>query len=63
MNQITVAAFLELAAARRGHFRLESGYHSQVWLDLDPLFADPYQIDPFVATFSSLLRPYDLAGV
>ncbi len=63
MSQITVAAFLGLVAGRRGHFRLESGYHSQLWLDLDPLFADPHRIDPFVAKLSSLLRPYDLAGV
>lgn len=63
MSPITVAAFLGLVAGRRGHFRLESGYHSQLWLDLDPLFADPHRIDPFVARLSSLLRPYDLAGV
>ena len=63
MNEITVAAFLELVAGRRGHFLLESGYHSQLWLDLDPLFADPHRIDPFVARLSSLLCPYDLAGV
>jgi orotate phosphoribosyltransferase len=63
MSQITVAAFLELAAARRGHFRLESGHHSQLWLDLDPLFADPRRVDPFVAGLSSLLRLYNLDGV
>jgi orotate phosphoribosyltransferase len=63
MSQDTVAAFLKLVAGRCGHFRLESGYHSQLWLDLDPLFAEPRRVDPFVTTLSSLLRPYDLAAV
>jgi orotate phosphoribosyltransferase len=63
MSQTTVAEFLELVAGRRGHFRLESGYHSQLWLDLDPLFAEPRRVDPFVAGLSSLLRPYNLEGI
>lgn len=63
MSETSVAAFLELVAGRRGHFRLESGHHSGLWLDLDPLFAEPRRIEPFVATLTSLLRPYDFAGV
>jgi orotate phosphoribosyltransferase len=63
MTDTSVAAFLELVAGRRGHFRLESGYHSGLWLDLDPLFAEPSRIEPFVVTLTDLLRPYDLAGV
>ena len=63
MSEITVAAFLELVAGRQGHFRLESGYHSKLWLDLDPLFAEPRRIEPFIASLTNVLRPYDLAGV
>ena len=58
-----MAAFLDLVAGRRGHFRLESGHHSGVWLDLDPLFVEPHRIEPFVAALAGLLRPYNLAGV
>ena len=32
---------LSLIAARQGHFRLESGHHGSLWLDLDPLFVRP----------------------
>jgi orotate phosphoribosyltransferase len=42
---------------------MESGYHSSLWLDLDPLFSDRRQIEPFVASLTSALRPYDLAAV
>jgi orotate phosphoribosyltransferase len=63
MSDATAAAFLELVAGRRGHFRLESGHHSGLWLDLDPLFAEPSRIGPLVATLASALRPYDVAAV
>lgn len=56
MSETTVAAFLELVAGRRGHFRLESGYHSRLWLDLDPLFAEPRRIEPFVALAHKSIR-------
>ena len=29
---------LDLMTLRRGHFRYESGYHGEIWLDLDQLF-------------------------
>src|SRR5215218_407097 len=58
-----VAAFLALVSGRRGHFRLESGHHGGLWLDLDPLFADPGRVDPFVAALADALRPYEVAAV
>ena len=58
MSKTDVAAFLELVSGRRGHFRLESGHHGGLWLDLDPLFADPRRIEPFVAALADALRPY-----
>jgi hypothetical protein len=59
MNNIP-AAFLDLVAGRRGHFWLESGHHSSLWLDLDPLFAEPHRVNPFVAELTTALRPYEL---
>lgn len=57
------AAFLALLAGRRGHFQMESGYHSGLWFDLDPLFVEPPRIAPFVAAFADSLRPYTIDAV
>jgi len=54
---------MELVDGRRGHFRLESGHHGALWLDLDPLFADPQKIEPLVEVLSNALRPYKVTGV
>lgn len=62
-SEISAPAFLELVAGRRGHFRLESGHHSGVWLDLDALFVEPRRINPFVAALANALRPYAVAAV
>ena len=58
MSETTTAAFLSLVSGRRGHFRLESGHHGALWLDLDPLFADPRRVEPFVTALASALRPH-----
>jgi orotate phosphoribosyltransferase len=47
-----------LAQGRRGHFRLESGHHGALWLDLDALFADPQAIAPFVEALAAQLRDH-----
>ena len=44
--------------ARRGHFLLESGYHTDIWLSLDELFAEPATVAPLVATLADRLRPH-----
>ena len=54
---------LNLVAARRGHFRLESGHHAALWLDLDGLFTQPGRISPFVTELARAIRPHDVAGV
>ena len=56
-GNLSVGAFLNLVSGRRGHFRLESGHHSDLWLDLDPLFADPRAVEPFVAALAAALVP------
>lgn len=56
-------ALLDIVTARRGHFRLESGHHSGLWLDLDPLFANPQQIAPLVNGLANALRPHNVSVI
>ncbi|MEO7966660.1 MAG: hypothetical protein ABIT38_22405 [Gemmatimonadaceae bacterium] len=59
----SVSAFMELAARRTGHFQMESGLHSAMWLDLDALFASPVRIEPFVSALANMLRPFQVDAV
>jgi len=54
---------LKSLPARRGHFLLESGYHTDLWFDLDALFIAPDDLAPQIATLSELLRPYSISAV
>ena len=63
MTEPTATSFLELISARRGHFQLESGHHSELWFDLDALFAAPRRIEPFVNQLAESLRRYNVAAV
>ena len=63
MAETTAPEFLKLVAGRRGHFRLESGHHGGLWLDLDPLFADPSRIAPFTAALATALRPHSVSTI
>ena len=58
MTPLSSDDLIAIAGARHGHFRLESGLHSALWLDLDGLFAEPARIEPFVAALADLLRPH-----
>ena len=58
MTDTSLAAFLKLAAGRTGHFRMESGLHSALWLDLDALFASPVLVEPFIEALAEMLRPF-----
>lgn len=42
--------------SRRGHFVLESGCHTDLWITLDALFVDPASIAPHVAALAERLR-------
>jgi orotate phosphoribosyltransferase len=57
---VNATAFYDLVAGRRGHFALESGLHAELWLDLDPLFADQRRIAPFVAELANEIRPHGI---
>ena|SRR5882724_4110755 len=58
-----VPDFLSLTSPRRGHFRLESGHHANLWLDLEGLFVQPALVRPFVTRLGRALRPHKVAGV
>jgi orotate phosphoribosyltransferase len=47
-----------LLASRRGHFLMESGYHSGSWSELDRLFDDPDALHPFVSELARRLSPH-----
>lgn len=51
------ANLLDLTPVRLGHFRYESGYHGEIWLDLDRLFLNPFRIAPLARDLASSLAP------
>jgi len=57
------AELLDLLAARRGHFRLESGHHGNLWLDLDSLFLQPARLLPFAAELARRLSTHPVEAV
>jgi orotate phosphoribosyltransferase len=63
MAQRVVPDLVSLTSPRRGHFRLESGHHANLWLDLDGLFVQPASVRPFVTRLARALRPHKVAGV
>jgi orotate phosphoribosyltransferase len=52
-----------LVGSRTGHFRLESGHHSDRWLELDQLFARPSALRPFVTELASRVARHRLDTV
>jgi orotate phosphoribosyltransferase len=54
---------LALLAGRRGHFRMESGYHSERWFNLDKLFEDRARLQPFVDELARRLAVYGIETV
>ena len=51
------------APVQRGHFVLESGLHTDVWLDLDAFFLDPAILGPQLDALANRLRPYAITAV
>lgn len=54
----TGVGLLELVAVRRGHFRLESGYHADTWLELDRLATNPAALEPFAAMLANKISEH-----
>jgi orotate phosphoribosyltransferase len=49
---------VRLARPRRGHFDLGTGYHGDLWLDLDALFLHPSRLRPYVGWLAERLREH-----
>ena len=54
---------VSLLSARKGHFRLESGHHGDLWLDLDPLFLRPGHLRRFTVELARRLSAHDIDAV
>ena len=48
---------------REGHFRLESGLHTDVWLTLDALFVSPRDLAPLITALAARLKAYTVSAV
>ena len=47
-----------LVTRKQGHFLLESGYHTDLWLELDQLFRRPAAVRPFVAALAGRIAAH-----
>jgi orotate phosphoribosyltransferase len=54
---------LDLLAARKGHFRLESNHHGDLWLDLELLCVRPRAVQRFAAELAQQLVRHNLDAV
>jgi orotate phosphoribosyltransferase len=52
-----------LVGAREGHFRLESGHHGRLWLELESLFADPARVEPYLKQLARQLAAHGAEAV
>src|SRR5262245_31468373 len=52
-----------LRVGRNGHFLLESGFHTELWLDLDLLFLRPRALAPLVTALAGRLSGYHVDAV
>ena len=56
-------AIFNALPARQGHFLLESGYHTDLWLTLDALFVSPQRLAPLDTELASRLRAHGTGAV
>ena len=54
---------LGLFAARRGHFRFESGHHGDLWLEIAPAYVHPRRLRPYAAQLARLLSAHQVEAV
>jgi orotate phosphoribosyltransferase len=54
---------VQLARARSGHFDLGTGYHGDLWLDLDALLLRPALLRPHVRWLAERLREHSVDAV
>jgi orotate phosphoribosyltransferase len=56
-------SILEDLTSSRGHFLLESGYHSDLWIALDALLVDATTSAPLIGALAARLRSYAVDGI
>lgn len=54
---------IQALTARRGHFRLESGHHGDLWLDLDAFLLRPATVRPFAVELARRLAAHGIDAV
>jgi orotate phosphoribosyltransferase len=54
---------LSLVLGRQGHFRLESGHHGDLWLQLETLCLHSREIRPFAVQLAAQLQQYEVEAV
>ena len=54
---------IELARPRPGHVDLGTGYHGDLWLDLDALWLRPARLRPYVGWLAERLGPHSVDAV
>lgn len=59
-NEHLQREFLDLLHTRQGHFKLESGHHGNLWLDLDLLFLRPRVLQKFVIELARQISYFDI---
>jgi orotate phosphoribosyltransferase len=52
-----------LLQTRKGHFKLESGHHGNLWLDLDRLLLRPRDIQRFVVELAHKIADFNIDAV
>jgi orotate phosphoribosyltransferase len=55
---MSLGDIFDVLPSRRGHFVLESGYHTDLWITLDALFVDPASIASQVDALAERLRTH-----
>src|SRR5689334_19481999 len=54
---------LSLLAARKGHFRYESGHHGDLWLEIPRLYRRPRRLRRFAVALARRLAPHGIEAV
>ena len=54
---------LSLFAARKGHFRFESGHHGDLWLDIPPAYVRPVRLRPYARELAALLAAHSIDAI
>jgi len=54
---------LSFVAARRGHFKTESGYHTDLWMELETLCRRPATVQPLARALADKIRAHSIDAV